>query len=336
VDKVIDQKVKTMKSRRQVISWLGASSLMPYVGITKAESFPSKPIRLIVPYPPGGGSDAFARVIAPKLSEALGQQFLVDNKPGVATIIGAELLAKSPADGYTLLLGDNSTYAVNPSLYKKLPYSPLSDFAPISLTAKFSLLLVVNPAMPVSRLSDFVAYAKSKPKQINYASPGAGSPHHLAMELFADRAGIQLTHVPYKGGAPAAQDLLAGVIPAMVLDYATAAQHIQSGKLRVLAALSDKRLDQMKDLPTVSESGYPGFEDWAWQGIVAPAKTPEDVVQRLNAELVKVAQDKDVQARILEIGGEFKSSSPVAMSNYMKSETDKWSKIIKQANISID
>jgi tripartite-type tricarboxylate transporter receptor subunit TctC len=210
------------------------------------------------------------------------------------------------------------------------------DFAPISLTAKFSLLLVVNPSMPANKLSEFVAYAKSRPKQINFASPGAGSPHHLAMELFADRAGIQMTHVPYKGGAPAAQDLLAGVIPAMVLDYATAAQHIQSGKLRAIAALSDKRLDQLKELPTIAESGYPGFEAWAWQGIVVPAKTPEDIVQRLNAEIVKVALDKDVQAKISEIGGEFKSSTPSAMMSYMRSETDKWAKIIKEANISID
>ena len=325
-----------MKSRRKVLSFLGLSTLMPYLGVIRAETFPTKPIRLIVPYPPGGGSDAFARVIAPKLSESLGQPFLVDNKPGAATIIGAELVAKAPADGYTLLLGDNSTYAVNPSLYKKLPYSPSNDFSPISLTAKFSLLLVVNPSLPVSKLSDFVAYAKSRPKQINFASPGAGSPHHLAMELFADRAGIQLTHVPYKGGAPAAQDLLAGVIPVMVLDYAIAAQHIQAGKLRALAALSDKRLDQMKDLPTIAESGYSGFEAWAWQGIVAPAKTPDEIVQRLNAELVKVAQDKDVLAKMVEIGGEFKASSPGAMSVHMKSETDKWARIIKDANISID
>jgi tripartite-type tricarboxylate transporter receptor subunit TctC len=325
-----------MKNRRKVLSFLGATSLLPLVGEARADNYPSKSIRLIVPYPPGGGSDTFARVIAPKLSNALGQQFIVDNRPGAATIVGAEFVAKAPADGYTLLLGDNSTYAVNSSLYKKLPYSPMVDFAPISLTAKFSLLLVVNPSMPANKLSEFVAYAKSRPKQINFASPGAGSPHHLAMELFADRAGIQMTHVPYKGGAPAAQDLLAGVIPAMVLDYATAAQHIQSGKLRAIAALSDKRLDQLKELPTIAESGYPGFEAWAWQGIVVPAKTPEEIVQRLNAELVKVAQDKDVQTRIVEIGGEFKSSSPSAMMSYMRSETDKWAKIIKEANISIE
>ncbi|MEI7737471.1 MAG: tripartite tricarboxylate transporter substrate binding protein [Betaproteobacteria bacterium] len=325
-----------MKNRRKVLSFLGATSLLPLVGEARADNYPSKSIRLIVPYPPGGGSDTFARVIAPKLSNALGQQFIVDNRPGAATIVGAEFVAKAPADGYTLLLGDNSTYAVNSSLYKKLPYSPMVDFAPISLTAKFSLLLVVNPSMPANKLSEFVAYAKSRPKQINFASPGAGSPHHLAMELFADRAGIQMTHVPYKGGAPAAQDLLAGVIPAMVLDYATAAQHIQSGKLRAIAALSDKRLDQLKELPTIAESGYPGFEAWAWQGIVVPAKTPEDIVQRLNAEIVKVALDKDVQAKISEIGGEFKSSTPSAMMSYMRSETDKWAKIIKEANISID
>jgi len=325
-----------MKNRRKVLSYLGATSLLPLVGEARADNYPSKSIRLIVPYPPGGGSDTFARVIAPKLSNSLGQQFIVDNRPGAATILGAEFVAKAPADGYTLLLGDNSTYAVNSSLYKKLPYSPMVDFAPISLTAKFSLLLVVNPSMPANKLSEFVAYAKSRPKQINFASPGAGSPHHLAMELFADRAGIQMTHVPYKGGAPAAQDLLAGVIPAMVLDYATAAQHIQSGKLRAIAALSDKRLDQLKELPTIAESGYPGFEAWAWQGIVVPAKTPEEIVQRLNAEIVKVAIDKDVQAKISEIGGEFKSSTPSAMMSYMRSETDKWAKIIKEANISID
>ena len=326
----------TMKSRRKILSLIGATSLVPFVSNARAESYPAKAIRLVVPYPPGGGTDAFARVIAPKLSESLGQQFVIDNKPGAATIIGAEIVSKSAADGYTLLLGDNSTFAVNPSLYKKLPYSPLVDFTPISLTAKFSLILVVNPAMPVSRLSDFVAYAKAKPKLVNFGSPGAGSPHHLAMELFADRAGIQLTHVPYKGGAPAAQDLLAGVIPAMVLDYATASQHIQTGKLRALAALSDKRLEQLKDLPTISELGYPGFEAWAWQGIVVPAKTPEDIIQRLNAEMIKVAQDKDVQAKITEIGGEFKASSPSAMQAYMRNETDKWSKIIREANISID
>lgn len=325
-----------METRRQFVrsTAIGAALALQAIPVL-ADIYPSKPIRLVVPYPPGGGSDTFARIIAPRLSDVLGQQFLVDNRPGAATIIGADLVAKSAADGYTLLLGDNSTYAVNPSLYPKLPYAPLIDFSPITLTARFALVLVVNPTVPVKTVDEFVQYVKSKPGEINYGSPGAGSPHHLAMELFAQRAGIKLSHVAYKGGAPATQDLLGGTIPTMMLDFATAYQHIQAGKIRAIAVAGDKRIDQLKSVPTIAESGFPGYEAWAWQGIVAPARTPAAVIARLNTELSRIAADPEVQKRMVDIGGEFKPSSPDAMRAYMRTETDKWARIVKEANITV-
>ncbi len=298
--------------------------------------YPAKPVKLIVPYPPGGGSDTFARTIAPKLSDELGQPLIIDNRPGAATIIGADLVAKSPADGYTILLGDNSTYAVNSSLYKKLPYDALKDFSPITLTARFALVLVVNPSVQAQTVEEFVRLAKSQPGKLSYGSPGAGSPHHLAMELFAQRAGISLVHVPYKGSGPATQDLLGGTLPVMLLDFATASQHIKSGKLRVLATAADKRLPQLADVPTVAEAGFPGYEASAWQGIVAPAGTPAAVIGRLNAALAKVAADPEVKKRMVDLGGDFVPGTPAAMQSYMRAETAKWAKIIKDANISIE
>lgn len=298
--------------------------------------YPTKPVKLIVPYPPGGGSDTFARTVSPKLSDELGQPFIIDNRPGAATIIGADLVAKSAADGYTLLLGDNSTYAVNSSLYKKMPYDALKDFSPITLTARFALVLVVNPSVQAQSVQDFIRLAKSQPGKLSYGSPGAGSPHHLAMELFAQRAGISLVHVPYKGGAPATQDLLGGSLPAMMLDFATASQHMKAGKLRALGTASDKRLPQIADVPTIAESGFAGYEAWAWQGIVAPTGTPPAVITRLNAALTKVAADPDVKKRMTDLGGDFVPSTPAAMQTYMRAETAKWAKIIKDANISIE
>jgi tripartite-type tricarboxylate transporter receptor subunit TctC len=328
-----------METKRNflAISLAATLSLGISIAVQAADPvYPTKPVKLIVPYPPGGGSDTFARTVSPKLSDELGQQFIIDNKPGAATIIGADLAAKSPADGYTLLLGDNSTYAVNSSLYKKMPYDALKDFSPITLTARFALVLVVNPSVQAQNVQDFIRLAKSQPGKLSYGSPGAGSPHHLAMELFAQRAGISLVHVPYKGGAPATQDLLGGSLPAMMLDFATASQHIKSGKLRALAAASDKRLPQLADVPTIAESGYPGYEAWAWQGIVAPAGTPPAVITRLNAALTKVAADPDVKKRMTDLGGDFVPSTPAAMQSYMRAETAKWAKIIKDANISIE
>ncbi len=329
-----------METRRRVLTAvaaaIGAPMLAPLSALAADEKYPSRSVRLIVPYPAGGGSDAFARLVTPKLSDELGQQFIVDNRPGAATMIGADMVAKAPADGYTILLGDNSTYAVNTSLYKKMTYDPAKDFTPITLTARFALVLVVNPSVPANTLQEFVALAKAQPGKFSYGSPGAGSPHHLAMEMFAQRAGIQLLHVPYKGGAPATQDLLGGTLPVMMADWATASQHIAAGKMRALASAGAKRSELAPNLPTIAESGYPGYEAWAWQGVVAPANTPPAVINTLNAAFIKVSNDPDVKKRMRDFGGEFVPGSAAEMQAYMKTETVKWAKIIKDGNITIE
>jgi tripartite-type tricarboxylate transporter receptor subunit TctC len=302
-----------------------------------AQPYPAKPIRLIVPYPPGGGTDFFARTVGAKMSENLGQQLIIENRPGAATIIGAEAAARSAPDGYTVLLGDTATYAVNPTLYRKLPYDPVKDFAPISLTGRFALLLVVNPAaLDAGSMKALLELAKKSPGRIDYASPGPGSPHHLAMEMFKQRTGTNLAHVPYKGAGPAVQDLLGGRVPVMFLDVATAAPQIKGGKLKALAVASDKRIAAMPDVPTIAELGVPGFEAWAWQGLAAPAKTPAEVVAKLNAAFTKAINDPAVKQKIVEAGIDPLQGSPQQFADYVKSETAKWAKVIKDGNITVE
>ena len=306
-------------------------------GAAFAQGYPSKPIRLIVPYPPGGGTDFFARTLGAKMSELLGQPVVIENKPGAATAIGAEAVAKSAADGYTLLLGDTATYAVNPSLYRKLPYDPQRDLAPISLTGRFALVLVANPsALAAASLEDLIDAAKRAPGKIDYASPGPGSPHHLAMELFMQRAGVRLTHVPYKGAGPAVQDLLGGRVPVMFLDLATGGPHIKAGKLKALAVASPQRIAPMPDVPTIGESGFPGFVAWAWQGLSAPAATPQEIVARLNAEFARAINDPAVRPRIVEAGIEPLQSTPEEFAAYARSERVKWAAVIKEGHISVE
>lgn len=301
-----------------------------------AQTYPTKTIRLIVPYPAGGATDFFARLVFPKMGEALGQPVVVENRPGAGTAIGASEVARSAPDGYTLLLGDAGTYAFNPTLYKKLSYDPARDFAPVSLTGRFALILAVNPSMPAKSVKEFVAAAKGEPGKINYGAPGPGSPIHLAMEFFKQRAGLVMTPIPYKGGADAMNDLLAGRISAMFPDIASGLPQIKGGKLRPLAVASAKRVAALPDLPTIGESGYPGFEAWAWQGFVAPAKTPRPIVMRLNAEFAKVMADPAIKQRLSESGFELQTSTPEEFSAYMKSEIAKWSKVIRESNISLD
>jgi tripartite-type tricarboxylate transporter receptor subunit TctC len=240
-----------------------AASLFAFASVALAQTalaqtYPAKPIRLIVPYPPGGGTDFFARLVGAKMSEQIGQPIVVENRPGAATIIGAEAAAKSPPDGYTALLADTSTLAVNPSLYRKLPYDPQKDFAPITLTARFAMLLVVNPTLDRSKtVKEFIDEAKAAPGKINFASVGAGTPHHLTMELFMQRTGIRLNHIPYKGAAPAVQDLVGGQVPVMFLDLAAGGPQIRAGKVRALAVASAKRIPPLPDVPTIAESGVP-------------------------------------------------------------------------------
>jgi tripartite-type tricarboxylate transporter receptor subunit TctC len=302
-----------------------------------AQAYPAKQVTLIVPYPPGGGTDFFARTVGQKMAESLGQPVIVDNRPGAATIIGAQLVAKAPADGYTVLLGDTATYAVNPGLYKKLPYDPLKDFAPVSLTGRFALLLVVNPSViGVNSVKELIEQARKQPGKINYASPGLGSPHHLAMELFKQQAGIDLTHVPYKGAAPAVQDLLGGRIPVMFLDLAAGAPQIRGGKLKALAVASPKRIAALPDLATIDQSGVAGFEAWAWQGLAVPAATPKEVVAKLHAAYVNAISDPTVRQKIVEAGIEPLQSTPQQLADYMVSEAAKWAKVIKDGNITVE
>src|SRR2546425_9037989 len=306
-------------------------------GLACAQSYPAKAIRLVVPYPAGGATDFFARLVFPKMGEALGQSVVVENRPGAGTAIGASEVARSAPDGYTLLLGDAGTYAFNPTLYKKLSYDPVKDFAPISLTGRFALILAVNPSvLKVGSVKELVAMAKSQPGKIDYGAPGPGSPIHLAMEFFKQRAGITMTPIPYKGGADALSDLIGGRIGALFPDIATALPQIRAGKIKALAVASEKRVAALPDLPTIGESGYPGFEAWAWQGFVAPAGTPRDVVMKLNTEFAKVMSDPALRQRLSESGFEPQTSSPEQFAAYMKSEIAKWGKVIRDSNISLD
>jgi tripartite-type tricarboxylate transporter receptor subunit TctC len=306
-------------------------------GVARAQNYPAKPIRLIVPYPAGGATDFFARLVFPKVGDALGQPIVVENRPGAGTAIGASEVARSAADGYTLLLGDAGTYAFNPTLYKKLSYDPAKDFAPVSLTGRFALILAVNTSvLNVSSLDEFVQAAKRAPGKIDYGAPGPGSPIHLAMELFKQRAGIAMTPIPYKGGADALSDLIGGRIGALFPDIATGLPQIRAGKIKALAVASEKRVAALPGLPTVGESGYPGFEAWAWQGFVAPAGTPRDVVMKLNGAFAKVLADPAVKQRLSESGFEPQSSTPDEFAGYMKSEIAKWAKVIRDSNISLD
>lgn len=313
------------------------TALLVVAGAAFAQSYPARPVRLIVPYPAGGATDFFARLVFPKMGEALGQQVVVENKPGAGTAIGASEVARSAPDGYTLLLGDAGTYAFNPTLYKRLSYDPVKDFAPVSLTGRFALILTVNPnSIKATSLKEFVDIAKSQPGKIDYGAPGPGSPIHLAMELFKQRAGLTMTPIPYKGGADAMNDLVGGRIGAMFLDIASGLPQIRGGKVRALAVASDKRVAALPDLPTIGESGYPGFEAWAWQGFVAPAGTPRAVVDRLNSEFAKVMADPVIKQRLSESGFEPQTSTPEQFAAYMKSEIAKWQKVIRDSNISLD
>nr|WP_261634546.1 tripartite tricarboxylate transporter substrate binding protein [Cupriavidus gilardii] len=300
------------------------------------DNWPAQPIRWVVPYPAGGGTDVVARTLAQAITPALGRQVVIDNRPGAATIVGADAVAHSRPDGYTLLTADTATLAANPSLYKKLPYDPAKDFVHVGMIARFPLILVANPNFPARTLKEAVDYARQHPGKVNFASPGAGSPHHLAMELFMEQAGIRMVHVPYKGAAPAVQDLLAGQVDVMFLDLAAGQQNVLGGKLRALGAATPRRLAPLPQVPTIAEGGIAGFEAYAWQGVVAPAGTPKSIVTRLNSELVKALKTPDVQKRFEGIGVEAVSSTPDEFAQYARAEAERWGKLIRAKGITVD
>jgi tripartite-type tricarboxylate transporter receptor subunit TctC len=299
-----------------------------------AQTYPAKPVRFVVPYAAGGATDLIARTIGEKLSSSLGQPFVIDNRPGAATLLGAQLVAKAEPDGYTLLMATSTTLAINASLYSKLPYDPVKDFAPISLVIQHPFVLLVNPGVPAQSVKELVALAKSKPGQLAYASGGSGSFPHLAMAMFQSMTGIDAIHVPYKGSAPALTDLMGGQI-AMMFDN-TALNHVKSGKIRALAVTTRQRLSVMPDVPTLQEAGVPGYELAAWQGVIAPAGTPRPVVDRLNAEIVKLLQLPDVQARLTADGGQIITSTPDQFASYIKSEIGRFAKVVKDSGAKVE
>ena len=298
-----------------------------------AQGYPSKPIRFVVPYAPGGNTDILARLLGQKLSEAWGQQVIIDNRPGAAGTVGAELVARSPADGYTLIMGSFGNIIVANSLYKNLKYDPFKDFASIALVSLPPGILVENPAVPAQNVRELIAYAKSNPGRLNYGSPGAGAWNHLFFELFNASAGISIVHVPYKGIAPAVVDLLGGQVQLAISAFPTALPHIRSGKLRALAVTSAKRSGLMTDVPTVAESGLAGYEAAGWFGVLAPAGTPPAVVAKLNSEINRILELAEIKASLASDGAEPAGGTPAQMTESARAASAKWSKLIRELNL---
>jgi tripartite-type tricarboxylate transporter receptor subunit TctC len=308
-----------------------------FAGTVHAEDkWPSKPVKYIVPFPPGGTTDILARIIAQKLSTSLGQPVLVDNKPGAGGNIGSDFVAKSPPDGYTILGGTISSHAINVSMYKKMPYDAIKDFTPVTLIGTNANVLVVHPSNPARNLAEFIANARKKKEPLNFASAGTGTSQHLSGELFKSLTGLDMVHVPYKGSAPAIQDVMGEQVAMMFDTTVVAGPFIKSGKLRALGVTSAKRVKGMEDIPTVAEAGVPGYELVSWQGIFAPAGTPKDIVNRLNAEVAKILKMPDVAKRLEDLGLEASGISADDFAVFQKNEIAKWAKVIKAANITAD
>lgn len=296
-------------------------------------TWPTKPVKWIVPYPPGGSTDILARLVGQKLSERLGQAVVVENKSGAGGNIGTDYVAKSAPDGYTIVMANIGPIAINPSLYKNLPYDPAKDLAPVTMLMSVPNLLVTNPQFPAKSVKDFIQYAKAQPEAVSYATPGVGTSLHLSGELFAASAGIAMTHVAYKGSAPGLTDTMAGHVPVMFDNMPSALQMVKTGKLRALAITSSQRSPLLPDVPTVAESGIPGYEIAGWFGVMAPAKTPPAIITRMNKEFSTILQMPDVRAKILEMGGIISGAGPEPFAKFVRGETEKFSKLVQTANI---
>ena len=301
-----------------------------------AQAYPSKPIKLVVPFPPGGPLDLAGRAIGQHLSEAWGQPVVVENKPGAGGNIGADMVAKSAPDGYTIVMGALSTHAVNPHLFAKMPYDALKDFAPVTLVAQTPNVLVVNPGVGANSVKDLVALAKASPGKLSFASGSNGSAGHLAGELFKTLAAINIVHVPYKGGAPAMQDLLGGQVQFMFDNLANSMAQLKAGKLKAFAVTTAKRSSLAPDLPTMAEAGVPGFDISTWYGIMAPAGTPPDVVRKLNAEIVKFLASDDMKEKLKAQGAEPAPMSPEQFDAFIRAEHAKYAKIVKDSGAKVD
>ena len=331
--------MNTSRRLRNVVCALAtACALLAGLPHATAQSptYPSRPIRFIVPLPAGGGADIVARIISERLTKSLGQQVLVDNRAGGGTVIGADLAAKAPPDGYTLLLGTATTHAINASLVKKLPYDPIKDFAPITLVAVLPQIIVSHPSLPVTSLKEFIALARRRPGEIFFASTGNGSANHLGGEMLNAVAGLKNVHVPYKGAAPALTDLLAGQVQFMFTTIPPALPHVKTGKLRALAVAHARRSSLLPDLQTTAESGAPGVEASSWNGVLAPAGTPRDIIARLHAEISAVMKAPGVAERLASAGVEPMLTSPEEFAAYIESETARYAKVVNASGARVD
>jgi tripartite-type tricarboxylate transporter receptor subunit TctC len=302
------------------------------IAAAHAQGYPAKPVRVIVPSSAGGGTDIVARIIMPELSKRLGQQVVIDNRPGAGTMIGIEAAARAPGDGYTLLMG-LSTLAINSALKKQVPYDPVRDFAPITVAVTSASILVVHPSLPVRTLKELIAFARARPGQLNYASAGAGTYPHMTYELFLSMARLKMVHVPYKGTAPAMIDMVSGQVATMAATVLTGLPHIRTGRLRPLGITSAKRSEVVPDIPTVAEGGLPGYESVQWYAVLAPAKTPGDIIFKLHADLVQVLGSPAIKKRFAADAAETVGNTPEEFARHLKSELQKWEKVARGAGI---
>ncbi|CAN7660447.1 tripartite tricarboxylate transporter substrate binding protein [Variovorax sp. LjRoot84] len=322
-----------MKRLRHLVTTLLLS--LPLLAAAQADDFPNKSIRIVVPFPAGGATDAAARLVATKMSEKWNQPVVVDNRAGAGGNVGSDFVAKSAPDGYTLVMGVTGSHAINTSLYSKMPYDPVVDFVAISQVAVVPNVLVVHPSVPVNNLAELVALARREPGKLNYASLGNGTAAHLGMEMLKSAAGIEITHVPYKGSAPAVSDLLAGQVQMMVDGLPSALPHVKAGKLRAIALTSLHRAPALPELPTIAES-YPGFYADAWSGLFAPKGTPKPVVDKLSAEVQRILKLPEVREKLAALGAEPVGSTQVQFAAHVKREIDKWGKVVKTSGAKVD
>lgn len=318
------------------VSILMCAALACAAQLAFAQTYPTKALRLISPYPPGGGTDATARAIAPKMSELLGQQVIIDNRPGATGNIATDITAKSNPDGYTILMGTIAALAINPSLYEKLPFDPLKDLLPVTRAVDSTNVLVVHPSVAAKTVKELIGLAKAKPGALNCGSSGVGGAGHLALELFNLQTATKITHIPYKGGGPAMTDLMGGQIQLIFATAASAVGPIKSGKIRALAVTTLKRTALLPNLPTVDELGLKGFDATTWHGLVAPAGTPKDIIETLNIATTEALKDPATQKALLDLGVDVIGSSPKEFEDYIKSEIPKWTAVVKASGAQID
>jgi tripartite-type tricarboxylate transporter receptor subunit TctC len=314
---------------------LGLAGACLTAGTAGADDYPSRPIKVIVPYAPGGGADAIGRIVSKRVGETIGQPIVIENRGGAGSIVGTDAVAKAEPDGYTLLVGQSGPISINPAIYKNLRYDPVRDFAPITMTTAYPYILVVNARLPVTTLAEFVALAKSKPGEFNYGTTGVGAANHLVSELFCARAGLQMTHIPYRGTSLAVGDLLAGQVTMVFADAVTSLPHIQAGTLRALGVTTKDRAAIAPDVPTIADSGYPGFDAIGWHGILAPAKTPPAIVTRLHGEIVKALKDPATKALLEAQAMSIVGNSPDEFAAFIKQDIALWRQVATQANVEV-